>query len=164
MTELSQLLREYFGYIPDKNQVFDHNLQKFYDSRGTRIERVVSAKFKITARVGHFWQYPKRGIEMVEYCSDVKINRDSDTPCKSSLHFMPDCNYMYYGCYLNVCAFLMGVVPDRMILYCGPDNNNKYTFKYREEISKIILGDRYRELMKSVGQENYDTNQKLIFV
>lgn len=150
-TDLHEILNRIFSFSWETHLDFDSNLQKFFDSKDTRITRIVSDKFQISANVGHTWQYPDMTYEMVHYVSDRKINRNPEkvTMLDYPLHFMPDSNYYYWGCYLSVCAYLLDRVPDRMLIYCGPEENEFYPFKYRPEIAKIILAKRLVELGES---------------
>lgn len=145
---LNEILNRIFSFSWDLHPEFDDNLQKFFDRQDTRITRIMSDKFQIKANVGHTWQYPDMTYEMVHYVSDRKINRNPEkvSVLKKPLDFMPDSNYYYWGCYLSVCAYLLDRVPDRMMIYCGPEGNEFYHFKYRPEIAKIILAGRLIEL------------------
>lgn len=156
MTDLSEVLKGYFSFEWNKHDVYQSQLKKFYDSQETRITHIVSEKFQLKARLGFVWPTKDGRHDIAEYCDDMVLIKKSDKRCLYPMDFLGDCNYMYYGCYLTIAAFLGGYDPERLLLVHGLDDNSSNNFKYRPEIAKIFLGNRYRSLQgieKEISKE-----------
>lgn len=145
MVDLKEILMGYFSFREDKHEEFERQLALFYGHKDTRITRISSEKYKLKLRLGHVWEY-KGKTEIAEYCGDREIVKETSKKCLNPLHFIPDCNYMYYGCYLSIAAFLMNIEPKRLLLFHGPGDNFVYSFKYRPQVAQIFLSNRLKGL------------------
>lgn len=82
--------------------------------------------------------HEKNHTRLVIYGADRKLSMESDYLI--SPFNVLDCNYILYGLYLNIAAYLIGVDNAKLdlILPCEP-NKKEVTFIYRPEIAKGIL-------------------------
>ena len=141
MASLESVLRLYFNFERTYHKVHKEHVDKYYDTIKKReVFKIKSDKYNIQARMGYVNQL-KTKTSFWMYVADLEIRQKAEERASVPLHSMPDCEYMYYGMYLNCFAFLMGTSVARLVLIHS--STSKMTeFKYRPKMAKELL-DHY---------------------
>jgi hypothetical protein len=140
MPELEEILKGYFNYQEDLNEDYQRGLAKFY-SNSTNAVRFESEKFQLKGTISHF-----ADNEAVLHIPDNILIKKSEEKCLSPLGFVQSCNYMYYGCYMSICCYLLKISPKHMIIYHPVDDHSKYVLQYRPQIAQVFLKRRLDSL------------------
>lgn len=139
MIDLYDWLRELFTYPENLHPQFAVSMKK---PRTKDMPSYVDREYEfknhgLRFRIG-LVMHEKNHTRLVIYAPDRKLEMESE---KFVLPFkVLDCNYILYGLYLNIAAYLIAVDNAKLdlILPCEP-NKKEVTFLYRPEIAKAIL-------------------------
>jgi len=144
MVDLEEILSGYFNYKKDLNAEYENGIRLFY-LKSTGVVRFESSKYQLRGAISHYYQDSKYS-EAVLHIPDNVVIRTSKEKCLFPLSFVPSCNYMYYGCYMSIACYLLKVSPKYITLYHPIGNHDKFVLKYRPEVAKVFLDNRFKSL------------------
>jgi hypothetical protein len=150
MISFTDLIQPLFNYDREFHPEYKLMLDGFYKS--SSCIKVVSKEHGLFGEIGHLHE-SKGTLEAVYYIADQKLIRDSEDRCPRPFQFIPDCNYMYYGCYLSLAAYLSRKPITHITLYHPVDNNERYVLKYRPEIARMLLDYKLVQEANQNGQK-----------
>ena len=141
MASLDSMLRLYFNYESNYHEPHKVHIAKYYDSIKRReMFKIDNDKYNIQARMGYV-NILKTKTSFWMYVADQEIWKRASEKANVPLHSMPDCEYMYYGMYLNCFAFLYGTKIARLVLIHSP-TGDLLEFKWKPKLAEELL-DHY---------------------
>jgi hypothetical protein len=143
MVELQEVLSGYFDYTKNLNKDYEIGLTQFYSKSNSAV-RFESEKYQLKGAISHIVE--GANSEAVLHIPDNAMVRTSEEKCASPLHFIPDCNYMYYGCYMSIACYILKFTPKYITLYHPVGDHDKFVLKYRPEVAKLFCNTRYESL------------------
>lgn len=162
ISPLEEIVKGYFSYSENLHPDYEKLLRQFYLSSGA--VSVVDQDYKIEAKIGHVVKGKKNAMELTHYASDLELNRNSNTFCLPPFYYIPSCNYMFYGFFLSVAAFLMKAGTNtKLTLYLPAMDNISVNFVYRPEIAQAFLMRRL-ESIQAIENGSFKQNQKELFL
>jgi hypothetical protein len=138
--DLNDVLRLYFNFEHDYHEAHKTLCDKYYHSvRRREVFRPYSEKYNVEARLG-FVAILKTKTLFWMYVADKVIRKKGNGKANSPLHSIPDCEYMYYGLFMNCAAFINGATTSRLALVHSP-TGKIIDFRYRPKMAEELLED-----------------------
>jgi hypothetical protein len=116
-------------------------LEKYYNSiRKREMFKIYNGKYNVEAKLGYVNRLKSKTSYWM-YVADREIRKRAEGKADVPLHSMPDCEYMFYGMFLNCVAFMNGTKTARLVLVhsCTGDF---IEFRYRPKMAEELL-DHY---------------------
>jgi len=139
--DLEDLLRLYFHFKPVYNQNHKTVVEQYYHSIRRREScKVYNGKYNVEAKLGYISKL-KTKTSYWMYVADLEIRKKARRKADVPLHSIPDCEYMFYGMFLNCVAYMQGTKTARLVLVhsCKGD---LIEYRYRPKMAEELL-DHY---------------------
>lgn len=135
---LESVLRLYFDYEGSYNEAHQEVIDRYHDSTKRREAfKVDNKEYGIQARMGYVLRM-KTKTSFWMYVADLEIRKRGTRKANEPLHSMPDCEYMYYGMYLNCFAYLSGAKKARLLLIQSC-TATMIEYKWKPKMAKELL-------------------------
>ena len=138
---LESLLRFYFRFDRVYNEKHKELAEKYYHSiRKREMFKIYSEKYNVEAKLGYINKL-KTKTSFWMYVADLEIRKKGLRKANTPLHSMPDCEYMFYGMFMNCAAFMFGADSARLVLIhsCTAE---MIEFRYKPKLAEELL-DHY---------------------
>jgi len=139
MIDLYEILDRYFKYEKIYNKLHKQLNDQFM-RKMSRFESniIISEKYGLVGYLGHI-EISKKGVTMVIYTADLLIHKEAESTARQPIHILPDCEYMYYGMYLNILGFVYPGDKHRLLMVNSPMDNTIFEYRYRPDLAELLL-------------------------
>lgn len=156
--DLEDLLRLYFHYTPVYNENHKTHLERYYFSiRRREMFKIYNGKYNVEAKLGYVNKL-KTKTSYWMYVADQEIWKRAEEKADVPLHSMPDCEYMFYGMFLNCVAFMNGTKTARLVLIHSRAGD-LIEFRYRPKMAETLL-EHYLANFTQQQQLGLDVKEK----
>jgi hypothetical protein len=161
--KIEELVYGYFSYEKNLHPEHEKRLDQFYQSVGA--VRIVNKDYRLKTSIGHLAKGKNNSMELTYYAPDKELVRDSKSFCLPPFYYIPSCNYMFYGFYLTVCAYLLRAGSNtKLTLYLPALDNDKVSFIYRPEIAEAFLVRRIQSIRAIENGSKVTHHQNELFL